>query len=495
MTLWPGIRAAAHRCLAQRTGGAFAAGMRRVFAWCCWRSARRVLALAAIVLVSSGCERKQPKPAPVPVVANATDPQWVSQANPPAKVAVVFVHGLFGDTLGTWRNDNGETFFRLLKSQPGVGDKVDVFAFGFTSNMFQPGSFTIQEAANQLHQSLQYKGVLDYPTIVFAAHSMGGLVVLRELLTRREMLGKVPLLVLYATPQEGAQIAAIADHVANNPALAQMVPADSNAYLQQLNDDWKSLADRPHVTCAYEKLATHGMLIVPWSSATRFCDGAPSAIDADHIGIVKPDRLEHPSLVVMVNALNQFVMGKQLTAKLDTPDFLPEGDHFVFRMGDPFGTSMARLVNAGGSKLTFTLAQISDPHLYLTPDDTPRDILAKQMQPLHVVLTLGATAAEYRFVVQSDASPDRLVVVRVDNFAELAKKQADLLRSISHDVNGKLADPATVQRLGSLPPGEAKAAAEAEVVGAVHDSVARSHPELPPSAQWLLAASALKAAN
>ncbi len=460
------------------------------------RRVRYKAALAVIVATAllASCH-EPPAPPAVPAIANATDPQWVTQSTPHARVAVVFVHGIFGDTLGTWTNASGETFFRLLKAQPTVGAQVDVFAFGFTSNMFKQGSFDIREAANKLHDSLQYKGVLDYPTIVFVAHSMGGLVVLRDLLTRREMLDKVPLLVFYATPQEGAQIAAIAEHVARNPALAQMVPADGNAFLQQLNDDWKSLPVRPHVSCAYEKLPTDGVPIVPWTSATRFCDGAASAIDADHSGIVKPDRLEHPSVVVLVNALNQYVVGKNLTAKLETPDFVPEGDHLVFHLSDPSMRGTARLVNTGGSKLTFTLAQVSDPHLYLSPDDTPREIAARQTQPMHALLTFGAKAAEYRFVLQSDVAPDQVVAVRVDNIAELGKKQAALLQSVSSDIDARLADRATVSRLASLPPGESKAAAEAEVVGAVHNAIARENPDLPESAQWVLAASLLEASN
>ena len=63
---------------------------------------------------------------------------------------------------------------------------------------------SIQEAANSLHGRLQLERVLDYPAVVFVAHSMGGLVVLRELLTHREdLLPRVRGLVFYATPQEG----------------------------------------------------------------------------------------------------------------------------------------------------------------------------------------------------------------------------------------------------------------------------------------------------
>lgn len=447
--------------------------------------------LAWLAFMCAGCDKAPTKPPSTPDIANATDPQWVFQATPRAKTAVVFVHGIFGDTLGTWTYANGETFFRLLKAQPGVGTQLDIFAFGFTSNMFKAGSFDVREAANKLHESLQYKGVLEYPTVIFVAHSMGGLVVLRNLLTHRETLQKVPLLVLYAAPQEGAQIAAIAQHVANNPALGNMVQADGNSFLQQLNDDWRSLPERPPVICAYEKLATNGIYIVPWSSATRFCDGATTGIDADHISIVKPDRVEHPSLVVLVNALNKYVVGKQLTAKLETPDFIRDGNSLVFLLSDRAGRRTARLVNAGGSKLTFTLAQLSDPHLFLWPDDTPREIPARQTQRLHVALGYGATRSEYRFVLQSDVSDDQTVIVRVQNPAALAKRQAEALSSVAAQVNAKFADPGTISRLK----GGTRSEAEGEFVSAVRNAVAHESPELPEPVQWLLVASFFNASN
>ncbi len=264
-----------------------------------------LILIVGVSLLLAACN-KEPPAAP-PSKANTTDPQWVEQATPHAKVAVVFVHGIFGDTLGTWTSANGTTFFQLLKKDPGVGPKVDVFAFGYTSSMIKSGSFDIREAANKLHESLEFKGVLQYPTVVFVAHSMGGLVVLQHLLMYRDLLEKVPLIVLYATPQEGAQIATIAEKVANNPALVQMFPADRNGYLQQLNDEWGLLPTRPRVVCSYEKIATGGVMVVPWSSATRFCDGAPSAIPANHIDIVKPDRADHESAVVLINAFNRYV--------------------------------------------------------------------------------------------------------------------------------------------------------------------------------------------
>lgn len=447
------------------------------------------LALGSSVLTA--CSPKDDQVVRVPtVVANTTDPKWVSQSNPHAKVAVVFVHGVFGDTLGTWTNSNGTTFFQNLKASPQVGSQVDVFAFGFTSNMLGAGSLDIRESANKLHESLQYKDVLDYPAIVFVAHSMGGLVVLRHLISHPELAQKVPVVVLYATPQEGAQISVIADKVARNPALAQMLPSDNNDHLQQLSDDWRRLPNRPRVSCGYETRPTYGAMIVPWTSATRFCDDTPIAIEnADHIDIVKPDRMEHGSVVLLVNALNRHVMGKNFAARLDTPDFTPEGDHFVFKLDAR--QRNARLVNAGRGNLRYTVAEVSDPSLYIVPDDTPKDIRGEETQRLGLNLLAGAEASEYTFVLRSDVPSEQKVVVRVPDIEVIRRGHAQLVGTVMNAMNAHLADPKNAAALKGLP--DPKAYDEAARVA--FDAIAKQSPDLPANANWIVTADMLSSAN
>lgn len=423
---------------------------------------------------------------------NPTDPQWVSQNSPHAKVAVVFIHGVFGDTLGTWKNPNGHTFFQFLSESPGMGPKVDVFAFGFTSNLLKGGSLNINEAANKLHDSLQYAHVLDYPAVVFVAHSMGGLVTLRYLLSHPVVAQKVPLVVFYATPQEGSQIALIADKVAHNPALAQMMPADGNLGLQQLSEDWGNMPIKPKVSCAYEKVPTDGIMIVPWSSATRFCTETPVAIEnSDHLTIVKPDRLQHPSVVHLVNALNQYVVGNDFAARLDTPDFIPEGDHVVFNLDGAQGS--ARLVNPGRSKLRYTIAQVSDPHLYIVPDQTPQDLNGEQTEQIRLNLLIGADAGEYNFMLSSDASAAQRVVVRVPNINAIRSSHAALVRDVVQSLNAHLGDPQTVANLAGMSSNDPRV--QEETARVAFEAVSRRSPSIPAGANWLVTADVLAAAN
>ena len=430
-----------------------------------------------------------------PLPENHTDSAWVIQQQPRSRVALVFVHGIFGDAIGTWRHRNGSTLFELVNTVRGIAGQADMLAFGFPSFMFQSGSFDIREAANRLHLRLDFHGVLNYSKIVFVAHSMGGLVVLRQLLTHAEIRDRVPVVIFYATPQEGAQITLIAQHIMPNSALAQMTPADHNALLQTISDEWNTIPaqNRPRIRCAYEKLPTHGVIIVPWASATRFCEQAPPPIAADHIGIVKADSASHDTVAVLATALREYIFNRGLEPRLETPDFRVEGDQSVFSLTDAASRQPARLVNAGGSSLRFTLAEISDPKLYVWPDDTPKVLPANTTINMHIALGIGARAQEYRFVIRTDELPERRVLVRVPDVAALEKQQLRLMQSAKSEVDALLADPVRSQKLRNAPADNVDG--PVALIRAARDGVAKVNPQLPESATWVLAAEVLNASN
>jgi pimeloyl-ACP methyl ester carboxylesterase len=440
-----------------------------------------------VALAVAGCwKKKEPAPPPPPeeATANTSDPQWVKQHSPHAQLAVVFVHGIFGDTLGTW-SGRGTSFFKLLQNDPEIGPKVDLFAFGFTSNMFRGGSLAIDEAANLLYARLDNEGVLKYPAIVFVDHSMGGLVTLRMLNQRAAVRALTPDIVLFATPQTGAQITQIARHVAKNPALENMLPAQDNIFLRTLNDDFRNLpaAERPRVTCAYEKLPVAGIVIVPWETATRFCDGNAIAIAESHITIVKPDRPQHDSFMVVQRVLRPLV-AENLAARLETPDFAAEGDVSVVTLTNYTGQQSARLVNPGRRKLNFTFADIS-PGLYLWPGDTPKELNPGSPQFMFMGLALGARATEYSFKLRTDVPPpERKVIVKAPDLARIVAEQQTLLQQ------------ATLQAQDALrAAGPNQAQAQDVLVKSVYDTVAGRSPDVPEAGRWVYVAEVLNALN
>ena len=338
--------------------------------------------------------------------------------------------------------------------------------------------------------------MLDYPAVVFVAHSMGGLVVLRELLTHREdLLPRVRGLVFYATPQEGSQITRIAGHVARNPAIAEMLPGDQNLSLQQLDNEWKALPARPTVRCAYEKRPTaqrHGRAGDERDALLRRHAGGHRRRPRH---IVKPDRASHDTMMVLVNALNEFALGAQLCAACSRrPTSSPNGDHLVFTMTDPFGRSTARLNNSGGSPLRYTdRTRPRIRRLFVWPDDTPRMLAAG-----------GARAAALRPRLRSDghrvphhadlgrAARSRVVVVRVPNLEAMMAQQVRLAEGVSRDL-GTLLGESGDERGFTAAAADDPAVPEAMTQRRARDSVARRTGDLPESATWVVAADLMDA--
>ncbi|HEX7891671.1 MAG TPA: hypothetical protein VF522_20140 [Ramlibacter sp.] len=465
---------------------------------------RFVLGAAAALLAAAalfGCDKND---APAPVAApgatpraalpaevtqaNSTDPRWVRDPRPDAKAALVLVHGLFGDTLGTWTKPGRKPLYDYVLAHDAIGKAVDVFAFGFTSNLVGPGSLDIREAANKLDQSLQFHGVYKYKQVVFVAHSMGGLVVLKHLLASPELLPRVPLVVLYATPQEGAQIANLGKYLSANPAVAQMASATTNAHLQQLDDDWKALPRKPVVICGYEKLPAYGLaVVVPWDSATRFCkERAPAMEGTDHFSIVKPDRPEHPAVVLLVNALNKYLL-PTLDARIDLPDFVVKGSEHVFRLAGDRGD--ARIVNASAARVRYTIGALDDPGLYITPDDTPRDLDAQAVARLRVILTMRAEQERYRFRIETDVPSHTVVTVEAPDVASLRAAHAKQRDKALSAIGDYLDNPVVASDLARLPAGGSEAS-EA-IAKAAADALWKDEASLSPGGKWLLTADVL----
>ena len=257
------------------------------------------------------------------------------------------------------------------------------------------GSFDINQAANRLHLRLDFHGVLNYSKIVFVGHSMGGLVILRELLSHRDLLPRVPVVVFYATPQEGAQITEVARHILPNTALAQMTPAQHNTLLQSIDTDWKNIpaADRPQIRCAYENEKTHGVLIVPWVSATRLCDHGVPPIAADHLGIVKAPSAGHDTVAVLAPRSNSSCSTRRLSPGSKRRTFARRRSARI-RSHQRRGPTRRAPRQCRRVELRLTLAEVSDAGLHLWPDDTPKLLPANSTTNMHIALGLSARSQD-----------------------------------------------------------------------------------------------------
>lgn len=221
-------------------------------------------------------------------------------------VAVVFVHGIFGSRYETWMHQQG-SFPALLAADPEFLGQLDVFVYEYFTPKFGSAA-TIVGLADQLRGNLDDHRVFDdHQRVVFITHSMGGLVVRQFLLGKRDRLNKVAMLYFYATPTNGAELAAAARQLSGNPQLRGMLPLDGNDLLQAIHSGWRGLDKtmRPPSYCAYELLPTYGTMVVSMASATALCDQDIDPIAANHIDIVKPTDRHDPRYTRFTSALRK----------------------------------------------------------------------------------------------------------------------------------------------------------------------------------------------
>lgn len=121
-----------------------------------------VLALAAI---TSACRATEKLPQYVLDARkpNVTPPHYLvaarSAVNPPATL-LLFVHGVFGDTVKSWARPNAPSLPAVILQRPEFANQFDAFAFGFASETLKPGSFHVPEAAAVLASEIAFREFL-----------------------------------------------------------------------------------------------------------------------------------------------------------------------------------------------------------------------------------------------------------------------------------------------------------------------------------------------
>lgn len=258
---------------------------------------------------------------------NLTKPQYTKRGDESKpRTLLLFIHGIFGDTLGTWTGPTGLSLSAAVLKRKEFESGYDSYAFGFPSAMVKQGSFTVTEASSALKRTWDTEEFKRYDNVVVIAHSMGGLVAMEALTTYPDMRANVRMLVTYATPYNGAEVSTIARRVLENKALADMFPVDStNGFINSLTTRWKQykVSDKSPIVvkCAYETVPFPAVgLIVPKTSAQALCDGPADPIAEDHIGITKPGAVDHDSVNVLVNALRTMKVHQPVPSIQPTTD-------------------------------------------------------------------------------------------------------------------------------------------------------------------------------
>jgi pimeloyl-ACP methyl ester carboxylesterase len=199
---------------------------------------------------------------------------------------IVFVHGINGDSSGTWTNiATGAIWPELLVHDEAFAD-ADVLSYGYNGRPSEP-DLLINELAAQMHDSFVRWGVFKRDGILFVAHSMGGLVVRQMMLLPHsdQIVRRISCLFLLATPHLGSDLANVVRYFFHDPALEQLGLHGRGSFCNNLIQDYLRAGFDTPCYAAYETRPTYGVTIVSSEAAMVLSNGEPLAVEADHIQI------------------------------------------------------------------------------------------------------------------------------------------------------------------------------------------------------------------
>jgi pimeloyl-ACP methyl ester carboxylesterase len=254
---------------------------------------RSFLPLALLALwIASG----SPGAAPAP-----SESRYIRDQN--SDKVIIFVHGLFGDSVNTWTN--GSAYWPEMITKDHDFDGVDVFVYQYPTSF--GSTFAPDQLADDMRHVLRSRKVLERKQLVFLSYSMGGIVTRAFLLKNSDVSKKTTFLQFFSTPTDGSFVANITTFFINHPQIERLDTV--NNYLQDQNSDWVDDAITKNIPayCAYETQKTFGVQAVTRESATHLCTRHFDAIDANHFNVVKPnDMSSQPYSIFKANFLEAF---------------------------------------------------------------------------------------------------------------------------------------------------------------------------------------------
>jgi hypothetical protein len=225
------------------------------------------------------------------------------------KGSCVFVHGLEGDALDTWKikEAGNQSWPTLISNETSFAD-IAVYSVGYEAAATNLVGHTMPlfDRAGNILDILRTERVLDRPT-VFIAHSLGGLVVkeiarlahTQNVAEWNAVKNNLACSVFIGTPHQGASLPAIAETIFKllglSPILAVSQTVDelrrNQTPLRQLHEWFVNNAEIIRFGCCayFETKKTYGIRVVDQNSATIGIPGSKTiGIDGDHFSIAKP---------------------------------------------------------------------------------------------------------------------------------------------------------------------------------------------------------------
>ncbi|KAF2759863.1 hypothetical protein EJ05DRAFT_526567 [Pseudovirgaria hyperparasitica] len=262
---------------------------------------------------------------------------------PEPLIDFIFVHGLRGGSVKTWRKESDDQYFwpQAWLPQEQRMQHARIHTFGYNSdwgerresflNVHDFGRYLLGEMST----SPYLRSSPDSP-IVLIGHSMGGLVIKKAyILARRdketkELAARIQCLIFLATPHRGASLASLLNNMLRATGVFSVKPflADlekNSPGLDMINDDFRHYADEVRLWSFYEtvklNLGIQSALVVERDSATiGLKHERVQLLNADHRSVCKYDSTHDPNYVAVKNALiaiAEDILGATITKRFD----------------------------------------------------------------------------------------------------------------------------------------------------------------------------------
>lgn len=218
----------------------------------------------------------------------------------PSKGVIVFVHGLMGDAINTWRHAppwwkfgmGQATFWPCMVTgwtqlDGAVVPGADVFLYEYDAGL-SAANAGIERLADDLLLQMRNHGVLDYAHIGIVAHSLGGLVssqLLWSLRTEPDKLSRVAMVQFYGTPAQVPDLARTASKWSGS--WSRLVEQLSNEQvLSAIVQRFQQVRPKLKVFCYAEA----DEAVVTRDGAGALCNGNALVLTKlNHTELVKPD--------------------------------------------------------------------------------------------------------------------------------------------------------------------------------------------------------------
>ena len=213
------------------------------------------------------------------------------------RLAVLFVHGLGGSSVGTW------SAISHVISTDDLLSFCDLHYFEYPTSLirlpFRPRSLRIQDLSVALQTKLAGLS-RSYAQVVVVAHSLGGLIARTCLLDRVKRREGMPFdaLLLYGTPNSGAALAAVGRLLSwRQHQVRQMCKASD--FLHLLNVDWAALRDHIPIPIVY--VAGGQDRVVGLDSAGPIFDSKSIKLvsSCNHLSLIRPNKKEDLSYIIL----------------------------------------------------------------------------------------------------------------------------------------------------------------------------------------------------